>query len=40
MFDPQIFEDHDAHDQMPDWFAHLLVLASYALAFLAGWLAG
>ena len=35
MFDPTIFEDSD-HEQMPDWMAHLLVIASYALAFLAG----
>ena len=37
MFDPTIFEDHDAHEQMPDWFAHVLIVASYALAFAAGY---
>lgn len=39
MFDPQTFEDRE-HEQMPDWLAHLLIMASYALAFLAGWIAG
>lgn len=39
MFAPTIFEDPEKHDQMPDWFAAMLVLASYALAFAAGYLA-
>ena len=37
MFDPTIFEDAEKHEQMPDWLAHVLVLASYALAFAAGY---
>ncbi len=35
MFDPQIFEDDSK--STPDWVLTLLVVASYALAFLAGY---
>jgi hypothetical protein len=39
MFDPQIFEESDPAP-LKDWVAMVLVIASYGMAFLAGWLAG
>ena len=38
MFDPTIFDEPNAKP-MPDWVSTLLVVASYALAFAAGYLA-